>query len=86
MYFIGASFDKVEKKLDAVEAKKDTTLQKINASEKVFRWDMNQDAMATEKLSEGIRKFSQDLESLEKIIKAKIADFIKAGQQKSKKK
>ena len=47
---------------------------------------MNQDAMATEKLSEGIRKFSQDLESLEKIIKTKIADFIKSSKDKSKKK
>lgn len=45
-------------------------LEKI--SEKQFRWQLNQNAMATEKLSEGIRKFSDDLEELKKIIKEKI--------------
>jgi transaldolase len=35
-------------------------------SESVFRWQMNQDAMATEKLSEGIRNFTIDQEILEK--------------------
>ena len=33
-------------------------------SEKDFRWQMNQDAMATEKLAEGIRLFSKDGEKL----------------------
>jgi len=38
----------------------------INAlSEGEFRWQMNQDAMATEKLSEGIRNFTIDQEKLE---------------------
>ncbi|MFW9605410.1 MAG: transaldolase family protein, partial [Pseudomonas sp.] len=30
-----------------------------------FRWQMNEDAMATEKLAEGIRQFARDQEKLE---------------------
>ncbi|KAI9337794.1 hypothetical protein BDR26DRAFT_838495 [Obelidium mucronatum] len=41
--------------------------------EKSFRWAMNQDAMATEKLSEGIRNFAADNGKLEAAIKAKLA-------------
>lgn len=40
--------------------------------EKTFRWMMNEDPMATEKLAEGIRKFAADAEKLEKIIKSKL--------------
>ena len=40
--------------------------------EKSFRWDMNADAMATEKLSEGIRGFATDSEKLEAILRAMI--------------
>ena len=39
-------------------------------SEQSFRWEMNQDPMATEKLSEGIRNFAADLVSLEGFIQA----------------
>ncbi|WP_440874399.1 transaldolase [Thalassotalea sp. PLHSN55] len=35
-------------------------------TESAFRWEMNQDAMATEKLAEGIRNFAIDQEILEK--------------------
>jgi transaldolase len=38
-------------------------------TEKAFRWEMNQDAMATEKLAEGIRKFAEDQETLDAILK-----------------
>ena len=37
-----------------------------------FRWAMNEDAMATEKLAEGIRGFARDLEKLEEVIKGKM--------------
>ena len=37
----------------------------IELSEVSFRWQLNEDAMATEKLAEGIRLFSADLRSLE---------------------
>jgi len=36
--------------------------------EKTFRWMLNEDAMATDKLAEGIRKFAADIVSLEQII------------------
>jgi transaldolase len=35
--------------------------------EQQFRWAHNEDAMATEKLAEGIRAFAQDQEKLEKL-------------------
>lgn len=41
-------------------------------SEMEFRWDLNQDAMATEKLAEGIRNFAKDTVKLEELFKAKI--------------
>jgi transaldolase len=40
-------------------------VETIPTDEKSFRWLMNEDAMATEKLSEGIRKFAADLIKLE---------------------
>ena len=36
--------------------------------EKTFRWMLNEDAMATEKLAEGIRRFAADLVKLEQYI------------------
>jgi transaldolase len=42
-------------------------------SEEAFRWDMNQDAMATEKLSEGIRNFAADQVKLEKLLAAQLS-------------
>ena len=41
--------------------------------EKAFRWMMNEDAMATEKLSEGIRTFAQDLRALRNLVEARLA-------------
>jgi len=37
----------------------------IPPTEKQFRWALNEDAMATEKLAEGIRNFAADLVKLE---------------------
>ncbi|MFZ6743826.1 transaldolase [Undibacterium sp. JH2W] len=45
-------------------------LQKVSMDEKTFRLDLNEDAMATEKLSEGIRAFCADTVKLEKMIAA----------------
>jgi transaldolase len=60
---------KLVKKLDAEKAKA-SNMEKINLDEKTFRWMMNEDAMATEKLAEGIRNFTKDLIKLEKQIEA----------------
>lgn len=38
-------------------------------TEQTFRWEFNEDAMATEKLAEGIRKFAIDQQALETLLK-----------------
>ena len=43
-------------------------IQRIALDEKTFRWMLNEDAMATDKLSDGIRKFAADIVKLEAII------------------
>ncbi|KAJ3100949.1 Transaldolase [Phlyctochytrium planicorne] len=48
-------------------------IPKVSYDEKKFRWEMNQDAMATEKLSEGIRNFAADNVKLENAIRAKLS-------------
>ena len=47
---------------------------KISLTEAAFRWQHNQDQMAVEKLSDGIRKFAADAGKLEKLIKTKFWD------------
>ncbi len=42
-------------------------------SEAEFRWQLNQDAMASEKLAEGIRLFTADIEKLEALLKQRMA-------------
>lgn len=46
---------------------------KIAMNEKTFRWLMNEDAMATEKLSEGIRLFARDLGKLKSVVQQRLA-------------
>ena len=43
-------------------------VDRIILDEKLFRWMLNEDAMATDKLAEGIRKFASDIVKLEGII------------------
>lgn len=43
--------------------------EKVSFDEKSFRWALNEDAMATEKLAEGIRNFTKDLLKLEEYIR-----------------
>ncbi|MDA7598088.1 transaldolase [bacterium] len=54
-------------KLDADKAA-DLDLEKIELDENTFRFEFNEDAMATEKTAEGIRNFSADIVKLEKLI------------------
>ena len=44
-----------------------------------FRWQMNEDAMATEKLSEGIRGFAKDLRKLRELIAQRLEGAAKAA-------
>lgn len=46
---------------------------KVTFDEAAFRWELNEDPMATEKLSEGIRKFAADAVKLEKQLADKLA-------------
>jgi transaldolase len=61
------SKEPIIQKLDNAKAKK-SDLKKIELDEKTFRWMLNEDAMATEKLAEGIRKFAEDIGILEAYI------------------
>ena len=62
----------LDKKLDAETAAKASTDEKVSYTEKDFRLSMNMDAMATEKLAEGIRGFSADIVKLEQILSTKL--------------
>ena len=62
------STDPIPQLLSA-EASKNTDLTKIEMNEKVFRWMLNEDAMATDKLSEGIRKFAADQRKMDQMVK-----------------
>ena len=42
--------------------------ERIQMNEKTFRWMLNEDQMATEKLAEGIRAFGKDLVALRKMV------------------
>ncbi|KAG9475605.1 transaldolase [Eleutherodactylus coqui] len=57
--------------LSAKEAQ-NCKLEKIHLDEKAFRWEHNEDQMAVEKLSDGIRKFAADAIKLENMLKERL--------------
>ena len=59
----------VPMKLDAQKSKT-MDISKLIIDEKAFRWQLNEDAMATEKLAEGIRNFAKDTVKLESLIQS----------------
>ncbi len=59
---------KLERKLDPQKAMS-MDIPKLEIDEKKFRLLLNEDAMATEKLSEGIRVFAHDAQKLEDLLK-----------------
>ncbi|MPC10797.1 putative transaldolase [Portunus trituberculatus] len=63
--------DPVVQHLSEASAKKHD-LEKVEMTEANFRWEMNEDQMATDKLSEGIRKFAVDAVKLEKMLMEKM--------------
>jgi len=63
---------KLPRKL-APETAKATDLARLKLDEKSFRWLHNEDAMASEKLGEGIRAFAADCVKLEQFLAAKLA-------------
>lgn len=55
-----------------VENARESAEKKIRMNEKKFRWLHNEDAMASDKLSEGIRKFNADTRKLEAFARARM--------------
>jgi transaldolase len=51
---------------------------KLHLDEKTFRWMHNEDAMANDKLSEGIRKFNADARKLEKFAQTLVTERVGA--------
>ena len=68
---LAASDEPITRKLDA-EASKLSAIERQSLDEKTFRYQLNDDAMATEKTAEGIRKFAADIVKLEKFIAARL--------------
>jgi len=69
---LSKSHDPVERKLTPEKAKS-AKLKRLELDEKKFRYLVNEDAMATEKTAEGIRKFAADIAKLEKFVVGKIS-------------
>ena len=69
---LSGSHDVVDRKLVREKAK-EADVKRLEIDEKKFRYLVNEDAMATEKTAEGIRKFAADIAKLEKFIASKIA-------------
>jgi transaldolase len=62
---LSSSHEEVKRRLSPETAPQ---VKKIHLDEKAFRWQHNEDAMASDKLAEGIRKFDADARKLEKVI------------------
>ena len=70
--------------LDDLQKAESTVVQKLSAEhsgegeakvvldETAFRWEMNEDPMATEKLAEGIRNFAKDQVKLEQMVASRL--------------
>ena len=54
------------------EIARESKIEKLTLDEKKFRWLFNENAMATEKTSEGIRLFNADAQKLTQTIAAKL--------------
>src|SRR5438874_7942996 len=64
---LSESIEPLERKLDPEKAKQ-ARIEKVKLDEKTFRYLLNENAMATEKTAEGIRKFAADVVKLEKFV------------------
>jgi len=68
---LSESREPIERKLDPAKAQ-DADVKRLGLDEKTFRYLVNDDAMATEKTAEGIRKFAADIVKLEKFVAGKL--------------
>src|SRR4051812_16696195 len=69
---LSESDEAVERKLDPAKAK-DAKVEKLELNEKKFRYLLNDNAMASDKTAEGIRKFAADIVKLEKVVASKLS-------------
>jgi transaldolase len=65
------SYEPVERKIGPNRSK-NAPIERLEMDEKKFRYLLNDNAMATEKTAEGIRKFAADIVKLEKFIASKL--------------
>jgi transaldolase len=65
----------LDRKLDPAKAQANKE-DRLHLDEKTFRWMHNEDAMATEKLAEGIRKFNSDAQHLEEYALSQVAEKV----------
>jgi transaldolase len=65
----------LDRKLDPAKAQASKE-DRLHLDEKTFRWMHNEDAMATEKLAEGIRKFNSDAQHLEEYALSQVAEKV----------
>jgi transaldolase len=68
---LSESTEPVERKLSP-EMAKSAQIERLKLDEKKFRYLVNDNAMATEKTAEGIRKFAADVVKLEKLVAEKL--------------
>ena len=67
---LAESEGEVERKLDPERFE---PVDPVEMDEKRFRWEINEDAMATEMLGAGIRQFAKDLSALRDIVRQRMA-------------
>src|ERR1700704_2216230 len=72
---LGKTEGALDRKLDPANAQA-TKEERLHLDEKTFRWMHNEDAMATEKLAEGIRKFNSDARHLEEFALSQVAERV----------
>jgi len=66
----------VDRNLDPARAQASKE-PRLHLDEKTFRWMHNEDAMATEKLAEGIRKFNSDASHLQEYALSQVAEKVR---------
>jgi len=64
---LAATAEPLTRRLDPLPAR-EMDIPRISLDQPKFRWELNEDQMATEKLAEGIRKFAQDTLQLESFV------------------
>jgi transaldolase len=68
---LSESNEPLERKLDPEKARQ-AKIERLKFDEKTFRYLLNENAMATEKTAEGIRKFAADVVKLENFVASKL--------------